>query len=410
MEINRVVVVGATGVGKKRLAARMTQHRDVGKWDEEESGSGNVQVWRCPPWTLSNRYYDAEMLVEVVVDDGDGSALERVTAASEDAKCQALMLVFDESSSDTFDPIVVDWEPFIEEQQPEVLMCVCVRRHEAKTPSEVSEAAALRERASEWCVDNQIEFVRVDATKWTDDGDDDDDDDASGSPDKTVRPGLLQADDLDGVDRIVQALHSTMWEHMTMKPRSQVGQQQQQQRQVGAQEEQGKEEEEEDEDDDDGDDEDGDDEDNGISVQQQQQSDSQQKRKKRKKKKKKKKKKNKPEATAAASAAASDSAVEDELFGANPITDQDSMDFAAILQQIQRVRAEAPSLPMEERRRRAEAAIMNLIRFTHADPDAEDGADGDGGDEAADQALVAEIVREVHSSQRDIDRQQDNNK
>ncbi|XP_061577753.1 alpha- and gamma-adaptin-binding protein p34 isoform X1 [Cololabis saira] len=132
------------------------------------------------PWTISNKYYTADVRLCAVPSTFQMSA---EIAQS----MQAFIAYFDSKVNDGLEK-VKPWISVVEDLAPEVLILVCDR---------VCEDGVTRHEAQQWCLAHAFELVELNPQELPDEDDD--------FPEST------------GVKRIVQALNANVWSSVEMK-------------------------------------------------------------------------------------------------------------------------------------------------------------------------------------------------
>jgi hypothetical protein len=146
----------------------------------------------CVEWTIDTKYYTADVEFWITCEDIYPPEKQSQSFPPESLgdACEAVMLVFDINKNDMFENLK-GWTRFIEEYSPNVLLCVGMGQ---------SENSQITHDYHIWCVDNGLEFVELDKMlgKRADDFE-------GPIPDK------------EGVDRIIEALQSTVWCNLVHK-------------------------------------------------------------------------------------------------------------------------------------------------------------------------------------------------
>ncbi|XP_028823174.1 alpha- and gamma-adaptin-binding protein p34-like [Denticeps clupeoides] len=141
-------------------------------------------VWY--PWTISNKYYRADVSMCVVP-----SRFEVSAKVAESV--QACILYFSSAAKDGLSS-VAPWLPVVEELAPEVLILVC---------DHVCDAGVSRKEAQQWCLAHAFEMVELNTQELPEEDDD--------FPEST------------GVKRIIQALNANVWSSAEMKDETNQG-------------------------------------------------------------------------------------------------------------------------------------------------------------------------------------------
>eukprot|EP01118_Nematostelium_gracile_P001262 TRINITY_DN1131_c0_g1_i2.p1 TRINITY_DN1131_c0_g1~~TRINITY_DN1131_c0_g1_i2.p1 ORF type:complete len:365 (+),score=123.75 TRINITY_DN1131_c0_g1_i2:56-1150(+) len=137
----------------------------------------------CFPWTIDTKYYSAK--VEFLIFDVESSkpiSNDLMTHFGEISEALIFMVTTNESQSLH---ILNQFTELIEEHMPSVLMCA---------------GDEEKSTISQWCVDNGVEFVPMKDIS------------------ENEKEGPFQ--EVFGKDRIVEALHATMWPNMDYKSES----------------------------------------------------------------------------------------------------------------------------------------------------------------------------------------------
>eukprot|EP00123_Amoebidium_parasiticum_P005867 comp16953_c0_seq1/m.15560 comp16953_c0_seq1/g.15560 ORF comp16953_c0_seq1/g.15560 comp16953_c0_seq1/m.15560 type:complete len:307 (-) comp16953_c0_seq1:231-1151(-) len=174
-----ILVVGCEGADRARLVSCI-------------SGVDTVQLSESPlqrvSWTIDNKYYTAN--VDLVLVDTPESVDEQSWQTVD-----GLVYLYHAHEPATWKGLCA-WRDGIQQHSPEVLLCVAKHPDE----SQPSDDYKVPEELDDWCNDNG--FEHVDVYEW--------------KPGH-LGPGGLE-DETEGMDRVVEALHSNTWEGLVRKP------------------------------------------------------------------------------------------------------------------------------------------------------------------------------------------------
>ncbi|KAL2093272.1 hypothetical protein ACEWY4_010584 [Coilia grayii] len=144
----------------------------------DPSKEENTVIWY--PWTISNKYYTANVSLCVVP-----STFQMCSEVAQ--SMQAFIVYFNSAVKDGLNS-VSPWLPIVEDLAPEVLILVC---------DHVCDDGVSRQEAQQWCLSHAFELVELNPQDLPDEDDD--------FPEST------------GVKRIVQALNANVWASAEMK-------------------------------------------------------------------------------------------------------------------------------------------------------------------------------------------------
>ncbi|XP_062402537.1 LOW QUALITY PROTEIN: alpha- and gamma-adaptin-binding protein p34 [Sardina pilchardus] len=145
----------------------------------EASKQENTVIWY--PWTISNKYYTADVTLCVVP-----STFQMCSEVAQ--SMQAFIVYFNSAVKDGLNSVSVPWLPIVEDLAPEVLILAC---------DHVSDDGVSRQEAQQWCLSHAFELVELSPQDLPDEDDD--------FPEST------------GVKRIIQALNANVWASAEMK-------------------------------------------------------------------------------------------------------------------------------------------------------------------------------------------------
>ncbi|GAB9468876.1 hypothetical protein Gpo141_00006176 [Globisporangium polare] len=185
----RMLVVGADPTAKRDVLAKL--HALCG---QKASAAGVQQL------TLATKYYTADVDVHLhqVLEN------EPVTALAHDpADYEAAVCVMDVAREESF-LHVSRFLAQLSDAQIEVCLLVGVNSQSEKT----SAVAQHIERVQVWCLDNEFEFVEL--------CDDAADSAAPAESDNQLENGF-EANEKQGMDRVLEALHCNMWSSIVMR-------------------------------------------------------------------------------------------------------------------------------------------------------------------------------------------------
>jgi len=182
---NKIVIVGGRHADNQNIIQRITGNTTV-LCDVQEG------FLKCK-WIIDTKYYIAP--VEIIsLPEAFPPNLPSIDTSQLGSVCEALILLLVPGKNESFESIK-EWKPFIEEHSPNILLCASVG-----PCSDVN-----KEMYVKWCIENGIEFVEIV--------------DVDTNP--TEEPTPTQEDDRyadrEGVERIIEALTSTMWPTMVKK-------------------------------------------------------------------------------------------------------------------------------------------------------------------------------------------------
>ncbi|KAG5273508.1 hypothetical protein AALO_G00152130 [Alosa alosa] len=144
----------------------------------EPSKQEDTVIWY--PWTISNKYYTADVTLCVVP-----STFQMCSEVAQ--SMQAFIVYFNSAVKDGLNS-VSPWLPIVEDLAPEVLILAC---------DHVSDDGVSRQEAQQWCLSHAFELVELSPQDLPDEDDD--------FPEST------------GVKRIIQALNANVWASAEMK-------------------------------------------------------------------------------------------------------------------------------------------------------------------------------------------------
>ena len=135
-----ISIAGTAGVGKKSIVARILDHAD-----------GVGLSFPCP-LTIDNKYYTADVQIEVV----SFTKGERCSAHVSDS--EALLLVFDVTDKDSMHSLQ-NWVQGLDGNVPEV--CLMLANRMDLLPDISDSQHSWHGLAQDWCCHNLFEYIEV---------------------------------------------------------------------------------------------------------------------------------------------------------------------------------------------------------------------------------------------------------
>ncbi|KAJ3183061.1 hypothetical protein HDU87_007483 [Geranomyces variabilis] len=219
---NKCLVLGAPGVGKRDLVDKL-----LGPSIAPTKSSTRVSAVSLPadageensaavvPLTLTTKYYRADIAVWIdsiaeTHDASAGSVSFAPTDAEMDEWCRvgaavvdAFVFVYDQEKPETFLPLQNTWAKFIDTVEPSVALCVANFLALAGHDS-ISSPSPLLAQHEEWCIEHDIEYINMRLPSPDGENAAEDDHDA-------LQGGFRERV---GIERIVEALETNVWEGM----------------------------------------------------------------------------------------------------------------------------------------------------------------------------------------------------
>jgi len=197
---NKVLIVNASNESPSSLISKL-----IGKDNLTFTSIYNDEI-QATDWQIDNKYYTADIEFWVLNQHKYPPTQIPLNIEQLGNLCEALILVFDATKKESFEKIH-KWSQFVEECNPNVLLCVGIGKSENKS------------ELNEWSVDNGLEYVELaeSATQ-----------SASEQANPSASASASGEDDdenadpyggAEGKDRIIEALSSTMWSNMKQKAR-----------------------------------------------------------------------------------------------------------------------------------------------------------------------------------------------
>lgn len=180
---------GIIAQGEDDTDQGMSMPRPQGKWEPHKQVVENVL--HAMDWKIDTKYYSAQ--VQVCVESEPFALMENLE--DERAKAflrtvQAVILVFDSSSQESFEQMK-SFVKIIDMFSPETVLCASNKADLARDKAE-----SHRKVQQEWCQEKGIEYVETNSIE------------------ASVEQGTGEKE---GISRVMEALHVTMWSNMTRK-------------------------------------------------------------------------------------------------------------------------------------------------------------------------------------------------
>ena len=205
---NKVLVIGGHGVGKKFILQRLSSSSTpltLSPLSLATSPSTSVVV-RSHLHPIDTRYYTTTLHFHVLTDTDipplTPSSLTSLLSSPLLTACQGLLLVYDAASPTSFDHLT-RWAPLLPhiDDDDAVLLIVGVER----APNTALDSVWAKAR--DWAIDHSIEHVRL---RYND----------GPAPAGEVGEAEEEGEEEEGVRRIAGAFEANHWEHMVMKDRA----------------------------------------------------------------------------------------------------------------------------------------------------------------------------------------------
>jgi len=183
---NKIVVVGDHSSNKQHIIQRITGNTTLLCDVRDDFLKYN--------WTIDTKYYIAP--VEIIsLPDTFPPQLGNIETSHLGSVCEALILLLVPEKKETFESIK-GWIPFIEEHSPNILLCASVGQC-----NDVD-----KEMYMNWCIENGIEFVEIIDT-----------DTEQTNKEQPPSSSDDEYPEREGIDRIIEALSSTIWPTLVKK-------------------------------------------------------------------------------------------------------------------------------------------------------------------------------------------------
>ena len=220
--VNKVLMVGGDKVGKQYILQRLLNRSTlpVEPVSLDVTGAATVSV-ESVAWPVETRYYTTSLLFHILRDSSvprfSPDSLAALLASPIVASTSSVVLVYDASDAATLHA-VQRWSAVTAQLDDEdsVMLCVGVEKAAGAGKEEVWE------EARDWCIDHTIEHVRLRY-------EDEQTRAAAANGGNAVGAAAAagrrdEEEDEEGIARIQSAFHANHWQHMTLKSRQAVAQ------------------------------------------------------------------------------------------------------------------------------------------------------------------------------------------
>ncbi|GBB95500.1 hypothetical protein RclHR1_02550012 [Rhizophagus clarus] len=182
---NKILVLGRRGAGKLSIIKQLlsiTNH-SIDSFNTEDKNHSGIKI----PWNINTKYYNAK--VDFWIDETlhkDHVNKEVIQGYENEENgigkvVDAILFIFKKDELGTFDDIKV-FLPFIQQYDPAITLAIGT----GKNAHDIND-----DSYEDWCLENGFEYVDMEATK------------------------KENIDERIGIERILEALQSNMWEGLT---------------------------------------------------------------------------------------------------------------------------------------------------------------------------------------------------